>query len=105
MYVSDYMYAVSPIWWSIVGFNNGVNDYREIKGDNWMYMGDYEWTISKDTNYTNGIFHIYYEGNVATSTNYPEESTAIRPVFYLNSDVQIYEGHAGTQSDPYRIVI
>ena len=105
MYVSDYMYAVNPMWWSIAGFNNSVNDYREIKEDNWMYMGDYEWTISKDTNYTNGIFHIHYEGNVATSTNYPEGSTAIRPVFYLNSDVQIYEGHAGTASDPYRIVI
>ena len=103
MYVSDYMYAVDPSGWTNVGNGSATIDYRAIKGDNWMYMGDYEWTISRNTDFTYTAFLMHYRGYVNYST--VDFSDGVRPVFYLSSDVEIYEDHAGTQSDPYRIVL
>ena len=105
MYVSDYMYAVGPNGWQNIGYdsNNISNDYREIKGDNWMYIGFVDWTVSRCTDNTNLAFGIGNDGYV--NTGLISDMNTIRPVFYLNSDVEIYEGHAGTASDPYRIVI
>ena len=103
MYISDYMYAVSPTGWlNLSGYN--LSDYRFIKDDNWMYLGGPEWTITKELDNENMAFGILNGGDVGRYNNY-ENIHGIRPVFYLNSDVEIYEGHAGTQSDPYRIVI
>ncbi len=106
MYVSDYMYAVDSQNWTKVGYssNGAQNDYRGIKGDNWMYMGFLEWTISSLSDTLNSAFYIRYLGSVHSST-VDGGTIGVRPVFYLNSDVEIYEGHSGTQSDPYRIVI
>ncbi len=106
MYVSDYMYAVDPSGWQNVGYDSSdtSNDYCGIKGNNWIYMGDAEWTITRYSDTTDYAFGASTIGAMGYTTvdvgNY-----AIRPVFYLNSDVQIYEGHAGTASDPYRIII
>ena len=68
-----------------------------------MFMGDYEWSITRQSDTMNYAFLISINGGVGYGpiSGY----TSIRPVFYLNSDVQIYEGHAGTQGDPFRIVI
>ena len=108
MYVSDYMYTVDSRNWTKLGYDassdsNPSNDYRGIKGDSWMFMGDYEWSITRQSDTMNYAFLIIINGGVGYGpiSGY----TSIRPVFYLNTDVQIYEGHAGTASDPYRIVI
>ena len=44
MYASDYGYGVSPEKWttSLGEYNYGA--------DNWLYLGDYEWTISHSAN-------------------------------------------------------
>ena len=105
MYVSDYMYAVDPSGWLNVGYEvTGTTDYRAIKGDNWMYAGFVDWTISRCSDNTEYAFYVSNTSYVSYAT---VDSTyyAVRPVFYLNSDVQIYEGNTGTASDPYRIVI
>ena len=105
MYVSDYMYAVDPAGWLNVGYEvTGTTDYRAIKGDTWMYAGFVDWTISRCSDNTEYAFYVSNTSYVSYAT---VDSTyyGVRPVFYLNSDVQIYEGHAGTASDPYRIVI
>ena len=106
MYVSDYMYAVDPIEWLSIGYDssNASNDYRGIKGDNWMYMGITEWTITRRSDGMDNAFYVdrtSYLGHYAVNGNY----FGVRPVFYLNRDVEIIEGHVGTASDPYRIVI
>ncbi len=109
MYVSDYMYAVDPTGWTKTGYDNNSpsnpsNDYRGVKGDNWMYMGDLEWIISRRSDDGNNAFVVSYFGYV---DNYAVRNYGfgVRPVFYLNNNVEIYEGHAGTASDPFRIVI
>ncbi len=108
MYVSDYMYAVDPSGWTKYGYDNNSpsnpsNDYRGVKGDNWMYMGDIDWTISRHSDGTNNALGVDYDGNVSSGN--VDYDNGVRPSFYLNSDVEIYDGHAGTQSDPHRIVI
>ena len=100
MYVSDYMYAVDPTGWTTVGYNNSVSDYRGIKGDNWMYMGDHEWTISRRSDNTTDTFSVSYRGDVNGNT--VSNEPGVRPSFYLNSDVE-FEGGSGSSADPYVI--
>ena len=101
MYISDYGYAASPDNWTTIlrNYDTDIN-----RNNNWMFMGVNEWTISRTSDTSDLIFGIDYTGYVGN--NYANiYQGSIRPVFYLNSDVQIYEGHSGTQSDPYRIVL
>ena len=109
IYVSDYMYAVDSRGWTNVGYNETdvSNGYNALKGENWMYMGLYDWTITKASDIDYASLIISSAGYVYSNYIHNEYNSGdqIRPVFYLNSDVQIYEGHAGTASDPYRIVI
>ena len=104
IYISDYEYAMSPTNWN-VGFLN----YDAIIGDSWMWMGLNELTITRISTdpsigkgyiLENGILKEY--GTIVTLVEY---KFAIRPTFYLNSDVQIYLGCTGTIDDPYRIVL
>ena len=93
MYVSDYAYAVNPSYW-----NSGISNYSNFTGDNWMFMGLFEWTIT--TYYaSSNVYSISDQGNVASNRS---SAAAIRPTFYLNSNVT-YIGGTGTKIDPYRI--
>ncbi len=102
IYVSDYMYAVNPMGWTTVGDNNSVSDYSGIKGDNWMYTGDTYWTItrSRASNDVPGSLVVSFAGSIGWGDTVPY---AVRPAFYLNSDVE-FSGGTGTLSDPYVIV-
>ena len=68
-----------------------------------MYMGDVDLTISRRDGTSNSIFGVNSNGYI--SDLFVSNGRGVRPVFYLNTDVEIIEGHAGTVSDPYRIVI
>ena len=99
MYVSDYMYAVDPSGWTTVG--SGTTDYRAIKGDNWMYMGEVDWTISRRLVYAYDAFCVGGGGSVTyTAVSLPR---GVRPSFYLNSNVE-FEGGSGLSSDPFVII-
>ena len=101
MYVSDYMYGSDPIYWTFVGYNSNGNDYRVAINDNWLYLGDREWTISRNSDVDLLAFYVSDSGFVNHGGTNSDEY-AIRPVFYLESTVVIFGG-TGTQSDPYRI--
>ena len=102
MYVSDYMYAVPQDKWTLVGYNSDSSkDYRAAISVNWMYMGLYEWTISRDADYSNNAFRVYSTGYV--SNNYVGNyAYGVRPVFNLSSFVNYVSG-SGTAADPIRI--
>ena len=97
MYISDYVYASPVEDWNVT-----VNDYAYAEesdpNDNWLYMGLTEWPI---TPHFDGVSRIENEGTV-TSLMPNRGYGAIRPTFYLNSDVT-YVGGSGTSSDPIRI--
>ena len=100
MYVSDYGYAASPDAWAtdLVDYDNST-----IIASNWMYMGIDEWTISRNSGYTNNAFEVFYAGSVLSNdVNYYNGIYGVRPSFYLNSSVNYVSG-SGTADDPFRI--
>ena len=103
MYVNDYGYGVNPEKWSLAldasSSNYGTN--------NWLYIDSTEWLISRCTDssiYAGIAFTVnsYNGGGVSIYSGSFNDVNAVRPTFYLNSDVQYISG-AGTQTDPYRI--
>ena len=102
MYVSDYMYAAPQDKWTLVGNNSDASkDYRAAISVNWMYMGLYEWTISRRADSSSFAFYVYYTGDVGY--NYVGRFTfGVRPVFNLSSSVKFSSGD-GTSSNPIRL--
>ncbi len=100
MYVSEYGYGTSLENWTtaLSSYNNST-----IKDNNWLYLGSMEWTISHCLDDLNRVHLVVSSGYMYYNTVFTAHG--VRPSFYLNPDVQIYEGHSGTQSDPYRIVL
>ena len=102
MYVSDYMYAAPQDKWTLVGYSNiASSDYRAATTSNWMYMGYYEWTISRYADRSNVAFAVGSAGNASSST-VDGGAFGARPVFYLSSSVTYVEGD-GAQNSPIRI--
>ncbi len=100
-YVSDYGYAMSPSEWSknVEELNRTITSYN-----NWMFMGLSEWTITRlSENYDEYLDYNYFLSGDRFSIDYPDAKfTTLRPVFYLNSNVNLIGG-TGTIVDPYRI--
>ena len=112
MYVSDYYYGASPTYWTYPGYtssgypNSSGNygssyDYRAASGSNWMYMGLYEWTISRSSSNSGYAFGVYYTGLVYNS-GVSGGNGAVRPSFYLESSTSYVSG-SGTADDPIHI--
>ena len=97
MYASDYGYATTPENWTTVlyEYNNGT-----AASNNWMYMGYYDWTITRNSYYNFIVFSITTVGNVVYYNT--TELLGVRPTFYLKNDVAIVSGD-GTSSNPYRL--
>ncbi len=99
MYVSDYMYAAPQNKWTLVGYNSDASkDYRAATSVNWMYMGLYEWTISRTADYSNCAFFVNGTGDVY-SYGVGNNAYGVRPVFNLSSSVNYVSG-SGTAADP-----
>ena len=100
MYVSDYMYAAPQDKWTLVGYNSSdaSKDYRAATSVNWMYMGLYEWTFSRDADRSDSAFHVYSTGYVS-SYRVGDRAYGVRPVFSLTSSVNYVSG-SGTAADP-----
>ena len=99
MYASDYGYAASPDAWA-----NNLFDYSNstITSSNWLYMGLVEWAITPLSSSPNNVIRMHFSGYLGTNIAYRGSST--RPVFYLESNVQL-EGGSGTSSDPFTLVV
>ena len=102
MYVTDYYYSASPSAWTLVGFNGSgaTKDYSAAKTINWLYLGSYEWTISRDSNFVNFAFYVDSDGYVYD--NLVTNSFGVRPSFNLLSSVKYVSG-SGSMSDPVRV--
>ena len=96
MYVSDYGFAASPSAWT-----TNMSSYSSARDNNWMYMGLYEWTISRRSGNSSGAFGVYTTGHLYSDAVYTSNN-AVRPVFYLTSSITYNRG-SGTAADPVRI--
>ena len=98
MYVSDYYYSASPSAWTLVGYNSDyTKSYASAKGENWLYGGGWDWTISRSSD---DAFIVYYAGSV--DNVYVSFSNGVRPSFSLLSSTTYVSG-SGSMSDPVRI--
>ena len=99
MYPSDYGYAASPDAWitDLRSYNNST-----ITANNWLYMGLVEWTLTPRSSYSNPVFSVITVGYLFDRGAILEY--AVRPVFYLESNVSL-QGGSGTSSDPYRLAV
>ena len=95
MYVSDYGYGASEEYWT-----TELNNYEPTVDSNWMYLGTYEWLISRYSDTTNIAFFVYSTGSVYISGVLA--TYAVRPSFYLESDVT-YASGSGSMTDPLKI--
>ena len=112
MYISDYGYAASPEYWSY-----NLNSFNSAKSYNWLYSGVSEWTISANTSSQIEVLNITSSGNVSynnsgytesrytnsngsTSVRRDNITYAIRPTFYINSNIKIISGN-GTNTNPF----
>ena len=98
MYVSDYYYGASPSAWTLMGYNSdAMKDYRAATSTNWLYLGSYEWTISRRSDDTNSAFCVNSTGYVFL---YDVASIrGVRPSFNLLSSTTYVSG-SGSMSDP-----
>ena len=98
MYVSDYGYGASFEKWTTALYEDNYGT------DNWLYLGDYEWLLSRNAS---GAFHAFFVNSFTgglVNRGYVSTAFAVRPVFYLESNVSL-QGGSGTSSDPYRLAV
>ena len=101
MYVSDYYYSASPSAWTLVGYNSDyTKSYASAKGENWLYGGGWDWTISRISGSSDSAFRVGNLGGV--SDNYVNYNYGVRPSFSLLSSTTYVSG-SGSMSDPVRI--
>ena len=101
MYVSDYYYSASPSAWTLVGYNSDyTKSYASAKGENWLYGGGWDWTISRSSGRSSYAFFVYYYGYVFSY--YVNGNFGVRPSFSLLSSTTYVSG-SGSMSDPVRI--
>ena len=97
MYVSDYGFAASPDAWTLTmsSYNNTT-----ATNNNWLYMGLFEWTISRTAGDSLGADDVRSAGGLGTlSVSYYR---GVRASFSLESSVSYVSG-SGSMSDPVRI--
>ena len=101
MYVSDYYYSASPSAWTLVGYNSDyTKSYASAKGENWLYGGGWDWTISRYSAYSDAAFLVFIRGNVGFDN--VDGDSGVRPSFSLLSSTTYVSG-SGSMSDPVRI--
>ena len=94
MYVSDYGFAASPDAWTLTmsSYNNTT-----ATNNNWMYMGLYEWTISRYADHSYYAFIVNNDGYVGDGS--VDIGYGVRASFNLESSVSYVSG-SGSMSDP-----
>ena len=101
MYVSDYYYSASPSAWTLVGYNSDyTKSYASSKGENWLYGGGWDWTISRYSGYSDYAISVSDVGGVYF--NDVSSGYGVRPSFSLLSSTTYVSG-SGSMSDPVRI--
>ena len=95
MYVSDYGFAASNSYWTTT-----LSYYHTAANSNWLFL-NWEWTISRTSDYSGYAFAVFSGGSMNSGTVY-SSNNAVRPVFYLNSSISYVSG-SGSSADPIRI--
>ena len=98
MYVSDYGFGAVPEAWTttLISYDGRVNG-SAIWAENWMHMGNSEWTISRTSGSSDLAFGVGGSGGVNDYDVY--DSIGVRPSFNLESSTTYVSG-SGSMNDP-----
>ena len=99
MYVSDYGFAAAPGAWTTILSNY---DHTTIINKNWLYIGLYEWTISRFFGGFLNVFAVSANGFLRGTSANDSNGLAVRPSFSLSSSIKFTSGE-GTAVNPIRI--
>ena len=107
MYASDYTLSLGSNALAITG---STSTNSEILKTGWMHQSNndaskytHEWTLSCLGAYRIGYFVTWYVASSGDINHYyVNNAYAVRPVFYLTSDIKVSDG-SGTISDPFII--
>jgi len=101
MYASDYGFATTQDYWT----TNLSSYYKAAKNTDWLLLGSEEWILLPYSGH-NACGWTIGSGGAASGNGYDvyvvTNTYAVRPSFYLTSDVQ-YSSGSGTSTDPIRI--
>ena len=101
MYASDYGFATTQDYWT----TNLSSYYKAAKNTDWLLLGSKEWILLPYSGHNACGWTIGSDG-AASGNGYDvyvvTNTYAVRPSFYLTSDVQ-YSSGSGTSTDPIRI--
>lgn len=95
MYVSDYGFAAIPDAWTLT---MGLYNNLTATNNNWIYIGDGDWTITPMTTMVDYVNVISSDGQIVIGF-VGMDSFGARPVFNLDTSIEYVSG-AGTQNDP-----
>ena len=93
MYPSDYGYASTDD-----GCRNNLQNCDSYKENNWLFNSSNQLTLSPSSSVPDTVFYVTFSGYVNSRGAY--NTSGVRPVLFLKSDVVIAEG-TGTESDPF----
>ena len=94
MYVSDFGYGANPDKWTTALYEDNYGT------DNWLYLGAYEWLISRYTDSTFSAFDVSSISGGSVTLAIVRYAFAVRPSFSLTSTATISSG-TGTSTDPF----
>ena len=105
MYASDYGFATSGgtttgrsacLAKELYNWDSAEDCYT----NNWLYNGDYQWTLTPNAGDSYSVFGVRSSGHVDNSSAY--NGSGVRPSLNLKSDTVFVSG-TGTKEDPYVI--
>ena len=99
MYPSDYGYASSSETCRS-NMNSSTNSVPNCKENNWLFDGNYQWTLTSRSNNVNYVFYAHSVGLITDYSSY--YNYGVRPALFLKSDVVI-TGGTGDEKDPYTV--
>ena len=97
MYPSDYGYAAGSSCLSTALYNYDGG----CKNSDYLYSGEYEWLQAPYASDSSFAAHLHSAGSVFGSDSVTN-SFAVRPVLYLNTNVEITGGD-GSKSNPFQV--
>ena len=102
MYASDYGFAASPSAWTTTLYNYDGNDAKgtSIITINWMFMGYYDWMISRISD--DSIYASVVDLGGAVLDLDVSAYYGVRPSFNLSSSITYVSG-SGSMSNPIRV--
>ena len=74
-------------------------DHSECYSNNWLYFGNYQWTLTPTSNSLDTVYHLDEGGTVYSYYTY-DPYIHTTPTLYLSSDVKIVGGD-GSEKTPF----